>query len=1029
MANENPQSLFRQKYQEIFDQASVREVIEAYGLTLTKSGRNYKTACPFHSDHDPSLSIRQDDKVWKCFACNESGNAISFVQKYENKVLGNRAFTTLDAMKKVVEICQLNIDLDQLQDRNNDLQYIHNHQVYNEHQKELLEDLDKIMKSANLFLMKSTDERGKNYLIQRGFNEDLINQLQFGFLPKEQVIQMIEKQIISLQNMVDIGFVRYNQETSRYYPTYGDRVLIPICDENGRIVTFSGRAMLGEEPKYLHGNNTEIFAKSNHLYNYHRAKNYAYGDKLYVVEGFMDVAGGNKIGIQNIVATMGTSFSQEQLDMIRRLNCEIVLLRDNDKPGKTAMLKEIPELLKQGFTVSAIDLNEVKESMELPEQVESKDLWDFANAGVTPEDLRSNTMSAFHFILNNLYFENKNFTTETIRKAFETAKQDGYIITEADKMSFKDYIESKSTYTRNEIESIISDTPIDQSPFMMFQNNLMLHYIQENAQTYIKKNGDSIMNSFFNEQYASLVKDMYDRLKNSPTDYVNNDFSEIKIDKLVQDTFADNEKWRKFNILQRFSHDNIFDHVYVKNASNQSIPLTLSAEQKREVTKQFESTLSNEVRLNMGEVDELYIYNNVSDLDKILDVSKSQKGSNILRAMKQQCLLRDNIMHVFSFENVFDKNMMFAIDSKFKSEDGTRFKKILLFDNRIEKIKITKSNLKHDKVKENEISKNRQLEKSNDKTEKQNNRTENKSFTISLNRSLIMKEDDNQFFVRIPNTKGKYYMFIPKELSKWVNNSTLYVNIPNANNFNVYDKNEKSVHQFSKEKMLQYWESKNSDNKMRILSNKKMDLPHQNVERTFEPFEGYTISANRIISKGDRSYEVLSSIDGYHLFIPRKYFRETSKYQYALKNISGTVTAKGTISDIQLAKETHEGIEFQNLIPFNELDKHLSEKENPLALMLIAKEKNITEVANNLVQIPIYKDRKYYHVLLEKQSLMRINADNIGYSATPYHELYVLNQEGKKIGFVTAKDLSSLHQEATKERLNLDKEHEVKRSN
>ncbi len=94
---EQQNSMFQQKYQMIINQASVREVMEEYGLKIVKKGKDFKTVCPFHDDHDPSLSIR-DDKIWKCFVCNESGNAISFVQKYENKVLGNRNFTVRDVV-------------------------------------------------------------------------------------------------------------------------------------------------------------------------------------------------------------------------------------------------------------------------------------------------------------------------------------------------------------------------------------------------------------------------------------------------------------------------------------------------------------------------------------------------------------------------------------------------------------------------------------------------------------------------------------------------------------------------------------------------------------------------------------------------------------------------------------------------------------------------------------------------------------------------------------------------------------------
>ena len=165
--------------------------------------------------------------------------------------------------------------------------------------------------------------------------------------------------------------------------------------------------------------------KSNHLYNFNVAKNYAYNDKIYVVEGFMDVAGGNKMNIRNIVATMGTSFTKEQIAMLRRLDCEIVLMRDNDNAGRQAMVKEIPELMNKRFRVSVIDLNKVKENLQLTEEKDSKDLWDFANAGAVEHDLEKARVSGFQFLMENKYFENKEFNSETIKEAYEEAKKRG----------------------------------------------------------------------------------------------------------------------------------------------------------------------------------------------------------------------------------------------------------------------------------------------------------------------------------------------------------------------------------------------------------------------------------------------------------------------------------------------------------------------------------------------------------------------------------------------------------------------------
>lgn len=310
---EQQNSMFQQKYQMIINQASVREVMEEYGLKIVKKGKDFKTVCPFHDDHDPSLSIR-DDKIWKCFVCNESGNAISFVQKYENKVLGNRGFTVRDAMNKVIDICHLNIPKEQNNQNSLNAQYSHNSRIYTEHERVLLNTLNKIKEIANYNLISLGNTEAKQYLLNRGFTEDLIQELQFGYISYEQIQQWIDKTFLPLEHLLETGFIRQDEE-GNYYPVFGNRILIPVMDERGNTVTFSGRAIHGEEPKYLHGRNTEIFMKSNHLYNFNIAKNYAYNDKIYVVEGFMDVAGGNKMNIRNIVATMGTSFSEEQIAM------------------------------------------------------------------------------------------------------------------------------------------------------------------------------------------------------------------------------------------------------------------------------------------------------------------------------------------------------------------------------------------------------------------------------------------------------------------------------------------------------------------------------------------------------------------------------------------------------------------------------------------------------------------------------------------------------------------------------------------
>ena len=147
------------------------------------------------------MSIR-DDKIWKCFVCNESGNAISFVQKYENKVLGNRNFTVRDAMNKVIDICHLNIPKEQNNQNSLNAQYSHNSRIYSEHERVLLNTLNKIKEIANYNLISLGNTEAKQYLLNRGFTEDLIQELQFGYISYEQIQQWIDKTFLPLEHPV-----------------------------------------------------------------------------------------------------------------------------------------------------------------------------------------------------------------------------------------------------------------------------------------------------------------------------------------------------------------------------------------------------------------------------------------------------------------------------------------------------------------------------------------------------------------------------------------------------------------------------------------------------------------------------------------------------------------------------------------------------------------------------------------------------------------------------------------------------------
>ena len=291
-------------YSEVLKQASIIDVINHYGLKMSHN----KCLCPFHNDSNPSLSVDPKRNIATCFACGTTGNVISFVQKYENQV--NHNFISVnEAIEKVVDICNLNIDVSRIRKNTYDHQYAVNSRKYTDEEKELLELNNRLNR---LFTYNLTAVKGEalDYLHDRRINDTSIKELSMGFAPKDQLLNLSKNNPNFPESLlVKLGYLRLNDNGS-LYETFQDRVMIPICDEKGNIVTFCGRTIKDEKPKYLHTSETAIFHKKELLYNFNNSKTLAYNNELILVEGYMDVEGAKKLGFQNVAALMGVSIAK-----------------------------------------------------------------------------------------------------------------------------------------------------------------------------------------------------------------------------------------------------------------------------------------------------------------------------------------------------------------------------------------------------------------------------------------------------------------------------------------------------------------------------------------------------------------------------------------------------------------------------------------------------------------------------------------------------------------------------------------------
>ena len=331
-------------YETILDirkKANIVDIIAKY-IPLEKRGKNYFAICPFHDDHNPSMSVSEEKQIYTCFVCGASGNVFNFVMKYEN-------VSFVSAVKKVASFVGINLDVQDVKEKKED------NTKYDKYYK-MFDVVNKYYKNN----IKSV--YGKNaikYLHERKINDDIINEFEIGLsLNDNSVSKLLQEKGYDKDELIDIGICG---NTNNYmYDTFRNRIMFPLCNLDGQVVGFSGRIYNGEkESKYVNSKESVIFKKGHLLYNYHRAINEAREKRqIIVVEGFMDVIRLFSVGIKNVVASMGTAITKEHASLIKKLSQNVVLSFDGDKAGEKATISAIKEFEKIGITPKIIRLED-----------------------------------------------------------------------------------------------------------------------------------------------------------------------------------------------------------------------------------------------------------------------------------------------------------------------------------------------------------------------------------------------------------------------------------------------------------------------------------------------------------------------------------------------------------------------------------------------------------------------------------------------------------------------------------------------
>jgi DNA primase len=327
----------------VHEAARVEEIIQDF-IALKKRGANYIANCPFHNEKTPSFVVSPAKGLFKCFGCGVGGDGVNFVMRHEH-------LNYFDAIRWVAR--KYNIEVEEVQ--------LTPEQIAQQNERETLYVVMSFAQAQFTKYMNETDEGrsiGLSYFRQRGFNQTTIEKFSLGFSPDNShfLVDLAKSNKYDLKYLVQTGLVK-EREGGDHFDFFRDRVIFPVHNMTGRIIAFGARTLKTDKkiPKYLNSPETEIYHKSKTLYGLFQAKrSIIQKDVCYLVEGYTDVISMHQAGIENVVASSGTSLTTDQIRLIKRFTNNITILYDGDAAGIKASFRGIDMILEEGCNVKVV---------------------------------------------------------------------------------------------------------------------------------------------------------------------------------------------------------------------------------------------------------------------------------------------------------------------------------------------------------------------------------------------------------------------------------------------------------------------------------------------------------------------------------------------------------------------------------------------------------------------------------------------------------------------------------------------------
>jgi len=325
---------------EIRNRLDIVELISEY-VSLKPSGKGYKGLCPFHQEKTPSFMVDSGRQIFHCFGCGEGGNIFTFIMKIEKvkfpeavKILADKAGIALPTFE--------------------------NQNIKSSPDRELIFRLNEIAADyyhRNLFSAQGKSAR--QYLWKRNFSEEIIKKFQLGYaLPGyEHLMSILLAKKIPLSDLFKAGLVAKSSKSGKTMDYFRNRIIFPIFNLQGNIIAFGGRVLDDKLPKYINSPETAVYSKAKHLYGLFQAKkSIRQKNQVIIVEGYTDVLMAHQYGFENVVASLGTALTSQQIDLVKRYADEVLVAFDSDTAGKIATLRSLNMIKKAVRKVRIISL-------------------------------------------------------------------------------------------------------------------------------------------------------------------------------------------------------------------------------------------------------------------------------------------------------------------------------------------------------------------------------------------------------------------------------------------------------------------------------------------------------------------------------------------------------------------------------------------------------------------------------------------------------------------------------------------------